>query len=69
MYKYEVIVWWSEKDQAYLAEIPELPGCMCDGGTYEEALRNIQIIISEWVEIAKELGREIPEPKGKLMYA
>ncbi|PKP56191.1 type II toxin-antitoxin system HicB family antitoxin [Candidatus Atribacteria bacterium HGW-Atribacteria-1] len=69
MYKYEVIVWWSEKDQAYITEVPELPGCMCDGGTYEEALKNIQIIISEWVETAKELGREIPEPKGKLMYA
>ena len=69
MYKYEVIVWWSEKDQAYIAEVPELPGCMSDGETYEEALKNIQIIISEWVETAKELGREIPEPKGKLMYA
>jgi len=69
MYKYEVIVWWSEKDQSYIAEVPELPGCMSDGGTYEEALKNIQLIISEWVETAKELGREIPEPKGKLMYA
>ena len=69
MYKYEVIVWWSEKDQAYIAEIPELPGCMSDGETYEEALKNIQLIISEWVETAKELGREIPKPKGKLMYA
>jgi len=69
MYKYEVIVWWSEKDQAYIAEVPELSGCMSDGETYEETLKNIQIIISEWVETAKELGREIPEPKGKLMYA
>ena len=69
MHKYEVIVWWSEKDQAYIAEVPELPGCMSDGETYEEALKNIQIIISEWVETAKELEREIPEPKGKLMYA
>ena len=69
MYKYEVIVWWSEKDQAYIAEVPELTGCMSDGGTYEEALKNIQLIISEWIETAKELGREIPEPKGKLMYA
>ena len=69
MHKYEVIVWWSEKDQAYIAEVPELPGCMGDGETYEEALKNIQIIISEWVETAKKLGREIPEPKGKLMYA
>jgi predicted RNase H-like HicB family nuclease len=69
MYKYEVIVWWSEKDRAYIAEVPELPGCMIDGGTYEEALKNIKLIISEWIETAKELGREIPEPKGKLMYA
>ena len=69
MYKYEVIVWWSEKDQAYIAEVPELSGCMSDGGTYEDALKNVQLIISEWIETAKELGREIPEPKGKLMYA
>ena len=69
MYKYEVIVWWSEKDQSYIVEVPELPGCMSDGETYEEALKNIQLIISEWIQTAKELGREIPEPKGKLMYA
>jgi len=69
MHKYEVIVWWSEKDQSYIFEAPELPGCMSDGETYEEALRNIQLIISEWIETAKELGRKIPEPKGKLMYA
>jgi len=69
MYKYEVIVWWSKKDQSYIVEAPELPGCMSDGETYEEALKNIQLIISEWIETTKELGREIPEPKGKLMYA
>jgi len=69
MYKYEVIVWWSEKDQAYIAEAPELPGCMSDGKTYEEALKNIQLIISEWIETANKIGREIPQPKGKLMYA
>ena len=69
MYKYEVIVWWSEKDQAYIAEVPELPGCMSDGKTYEEALKNIQVIISEWIETAKKIEREIPQPKGKLMYA
>jgi len=69
MYKYEVIVWWSEKDQACIAEVPELPGCMSNGGTYEKAFKNVQLIISEWIETAKELGREIPEPKGKLMYA
>lgn len=69
MYKYEVIVWWSEKDQAYIAEVPELPGCMSDGKTYEEALKNIQVIISEWIETAKKIEREVPQPKGKLMYA
>jgi len=69
MCKYEVIVWWNEKDQAYIAEVPEIPGCMSDGGTYEETLKNVQLIISEWIETAKELGREVPEPKGKLMYA
>jgi predicted RNase H-like HicB family nuclease len=69
MYKYELIVWWSEKDQSYIVEVPELPGCMSDGETYEEALKNIKVIISEWIETARELGREIPEPKGKLMYA
>jgi predicted RNase H-like HicB family nuclease len=69
MYKYELIVWWSEKDQSYIVEVPELPGCISDGETYENALKNIQLIISEWIETAKELGKEIPEPKGKLMYA
>ncbi len=69
MYKYELIVWWSEKDQSYIVEVPELAGCMSDGETYEKALKNIKVIISEWIETARELGREIPEPKGKLMYA
>jgi predicted RNase H-like HicB family nuclease len=69
MYKYEVIVYWSEEDQAYIAEVPELPGCMAEGATYEEALKNVQVIISEWIETAESLGREIPAPKGKLAYA
>jgi predicted RNase H-like HicB family nuclease len=69
MYKYEVIVYWSEEDEAYIAEVPELPGCMADGATYEEALKNVQGIISEWIEAAQALGREIPAPKGKLTYA
>jgi len=69
MYKYEVIVYWNEEDEAYIAEVPELPGCMADGATYEEALRNVQVIISEWIETARTLGREIPTPKGKLTYA
>jgi len=69
MYKYEVIVYWSDEDGVYVAEVPELPGCMADGTSYEEALKNVQAIISEWIETAKKLGREIPKPKGKLMYA
>ncbi|MDN5327245.1 MAG: hypothetical protein PWP41_1941 [Moorella sp. (in: firmicutes)] len=69
MFKYEIIIHWSEEDQRYIAEVPELPGCMADGETYEEAVRNAQIVISEWIETAKSLGRNIPEPRGKLMYA
>ena len=69
MYKYEVIICWSEEDTAFIAEVPELPGYMADGATYEEALRNVQVIIDEWIETAKRLGREIPPPKGKLAYA
>jgi len=69
MYKYEIIVYWSEEDEAYIAEIPELAGCMADGVTYEEALKNAQVIISQWIETAMSLGREIPSPKGKLAYA
>lgn len=70
MYKYEVIIYWSEEDKAYLAEVPELPGCMADGATYIDALQNIQTIIKEWIETAKKLGKKIPRPKGrKLQYA
>ncbi|MDD5067105.1 MAG: type II toxin-antitoxin system HicB family antitoxin [bacterium] len=69
MIKYEVIIYWSKEDRAYIAEVPELPGCMADGKTYQQALNNAEIIIKEWLETAKELGREIPQPKGKLMYA
>ena len=69
MYRYEVIIYWSNEDDAYVAEVPELAGCMADGATYEEALRNVQVIIDEWIDTAKNLGRKIPEPKGRLMYA
>ena len=69
MYKYELIIYWSDEDEAFIAEVPELPGCMGDGKTYEEAIKNVQVIIAEWVETAKQLNREIPEPKGKLAYA
>ena len=67
--KYELVIWWSEDDKAFLVEVPELPGCMADGQTYEDALANVQVVIGEWVETAKELGREIPRPRGRLMYA
>ena len=66
----DIIIYWSEEDEAYIAELPELPGCMADGSTYGEALKNIEIISQEWIETAKKLGRPIPEPKkGKLMFA
>ncbi len=69
MSKYEIIIYWSEDDQAFLAEVPELPGCMGDGATYQEALANVEVIIQEWLETARELGRPIPEPKGRLLDA
>ena len=69
MYKYEVIIYWSSEDGRYIAEVPELAGCMADGATMAEALSNTDIIISEWIETAKALGRNIPEPKGKLSFA
>ena len=69
MTRYEVIIYWSDEDQAFLAEVPELRGCMADGQTYRETLQNVEVIISEWIETAKELGRPIPEPKGRLIYA
>ena len=69
MHRYEVIIYWSEEDNAYIAEVPELPGCMADGVTYEEALKSVKVIIDEWIETAKNMGREIPIPKGRLVYA
>ena len=69
MFKYEIIIYWSDEDEAYIAEIPELPGCMADGKTYDEVLENVTQVIKEWLETAEELGREIPKPKGRLIYA
>ena len=69
MTKYEIIIYWSETDGTYIAEVPELAGCMADGRTYIEALSNVEIIIAEWIETAKSIGRPIPVPKGKLMFA
>ena len=67
--KYEVILYWSNEDDAYIAEVPELPGCMADGPTQLDALRNVEVIAKEWIETAQQLGREIPQPKGRLKYA
>ncbi len=69
MPKYEVIIYWSESDNTFVSEVPELPGCMADGKTYQDVMKNTETIINEWIETAKMLGREIPEPKGRLMYA
>jgi predicted RNase H-like HicB family nuclease len=67
--KYEVIIYWSEDDQAFIAEAPELAGCAADGPTYQEALAALEQVIGEWIETARELGRPIPEPKGRLLFA
>ncbi|MBR5375744.1 MAG: type II toxin-antitoxin system HicB family antitoxin [Lachnospiraceae bacterium] len=69
MYKYERIIYWSKDDDAYIVEVPELPGCMADGETIDEAMKNTDVIISEWIEVARERGQVIPEPKGRLLYA
>jgi predicted RNase H-like HicB family nuclease len=69
MVKYEVIIYWSEEDQAFIAEVPELSGCSADGANYQEALSNVEVVIQEWIETAKELGRPIPVPKGRLIFA
>lgn len=67
--KYEIIIYWSQEDGSFIAEVPELPGCMADGKTYKEALSNAETIIDEWIDTAIELKRPIPQPKGRLMYA
>ncbi len=67
--KYELIIYWSEEDASFVVEVPELPGCMADGQSYEQAVANAQRVIEEWIETARELGRPIPQPKGRLMYA
>ncbi|NES99245.1 MAG: type II toxin-antitoxin system HicB family antitoxin [Sphaerospermopsis sp. SIO1G1] len=67
--RYEITIYWSEEDQAFIAEVPDLPGCAADGETYQEALQNIEIIMQEWIETAQDLGRKIPEPTQRLMSA
>ena len=67
--KYEIIIYWSNEDESFIAEVPELPGCAADGENYQEALQNLEIIMQEWIETARQLGRSIPQPKGRLMFA
>lgn len=67
--KCEITIYWSIDDGAFVAEVPELPGCMADGATHQEALANAEVIIQEWIDTAKEIGRAIPEPKGRLVFA
>jgi predicted RNase H-like HicB family nuclease len=67
--RYEIILYWSTEDQAFIAEVPELPGCAADGATYQEALTGVEVVIREWIETASELGRPIPVPRGRLLYA
>lgn len=68
-HRYEVILYWSEEDGTFVAEVPELPGCAADGQTQREALENVGVVVREWIETAKELGRPIPEPRGRLKFA
>ena len=68
-YRYEIIIYWSEDDQAFVAEVPELPGCAADGQTYQAAVDHVETVIDEWIETAKELGRDIPQSRGRLIFA
>ena len=68
--RYEIVVYWSDDDNAFIAEVPELPGCLSDGDTYAEAVANAEDAMRAWIETARELGREVPEPKGRrLLFA
>jgi len=68
MPKYEIIIYWSQADEAFIAEVPELPGCAADGKTHKEALANVEVVIGEWIETANQLGRAILEPRGRLAF-
>jgi predicted RNase H-like HicB family nuclease len=67
--KCQLIIYWSKADQAFIVEVPELPGCAADGETYQEAVQNVEVVIQEWITTAQELGRPIPEPRGRLLFA
>lgn len=66
--KYKVMIYWSDEDKAFIAEVPELPGCIADGETYQEAVQNVEIIMQQWIETAQEIGRNLPQPKGRFMF-
>ncbi len=68
MSKYELIIYWSDEDKAFIVEVPELPGCVADGATYQGAVANIEVVITEWLETARDLGRHVPSPRGRLLY-
>ncbi|MGO9469109.1 MAG: type II toxin-antitoxin system HicB family antitoxin [Isosphaeraceae bacterium] len=67
--RYEIILYWSHEDQAFIALVPELAGCAADGATYQEAVANVEVVIREWIDTARELGRPVPQPRGRLVYA
>jgi predicted RNase H-like HicB family nuclease len=67
--RYEIIIYWSDEDESFIAEVPELPGCMADGASYQQALANTEVVIQEWIQTAQELGRQVPKPKGRLVFA
>jgi predicted RNase H-like HicB family nuclease len=69
MLKHEVTIYWSDEDQALIAEVPELPGCAADGKTYQATLANVEVVIRQWIDTVRELGRPIPVPKGRLVFA
>jgi len=69
MVHYEMIIYWSKEDKSFIAEVPELSGCMADGATYQEAIANVEVVIKEWLETARELGRPVPQPRGRLVFA
>lgn len=69
MIRYELIIYWSQEDEAFIVEVPELPGCMADGPTYQAAVANVEVIIAEWIETARDLDRPVPESKGRLVFA
>lgn len=68
-FKYELMIYWSEADGAFIVEVPELPGCAADGESYQDAVQNAEVVIQEWIDTANELGRAVPEPKGRLLFA